>query len=68
MKTVKVTLKFEFETEEVDQEALKESLALVIEERIANDELLEGAKISVTDNDEDDESEPEFEDDDEDDL
>lgn len=66
MKTIKVTLKFEFESEEVDNESLKEALALVIEERIANDELLEGAKINITDDGEGEEFEPEFEDDEDD--
>ncbi len=64
MKTVKVTLKLEFETEEVDQDSLREALSMVLEERIANEDILEGAKISVTDEDEE-ESEPDFEDEDE---
>lgn len=63
MKTVTVTLKFEFETEEADDETIKEALALAIEERIENDELLEGAKVKVVEQESDEDDEPDFEDD-----
>lgn len=62
MKNVTVTMKFEFETEEVDEEALKEAIALSFEEMVENDELLEKSKIKITDQDEEDESYEEDED------
>lgn len=67
MKTVTVTLKFEFETEEVDDSTLKEALIEAFEERADNDELLERAKIKIVDQEPDEEDdEPDFEDEDED--
>lgn len=64
MKAVKVTMTFEFETEEVDDETLKEALIASFEERVENDELLElKTKIKVTDLEDEEDSEPEFEDD-----
>lgn len=63
MKLIKVTMVFEFESEEADDEAIKEALQNVFEERADNDELLEHkTKVKVTDLDEDDD-EPDYEDD-----
>lgn len=63
MKTVTVTMKFEFEVEDADDDSIKEALISQIEERIENDELLEGAKLKVVDQEPDEEEEPDFEDD-----
>lgn len=64
MKSVKVTMTFEFETEETDDETLKEAIVEAFEERAANDELLEKkTKIKITDLDLD-EDEPSLEDED----
>lgn len=61
MKSIKVTMVFEFESEEADDEAIKEALQNVFEERADNDELLEHkTKVKVTDLDEEDD-EPEYE-------
>lgn len=66
MKAVKVTLTLEFESEEVDDETLKEAIIEAFEEKAENDELLDKkTKIKITDLEEDDE-EPELEDEDED--
>lgn len=66
MKAVKVTLTLEFESEEVDDETLKEAIVEAFGEKAENDELLDKkTKIKITDLEEDDE-EPELEDDDED--
>lgn len=63
MKTVKVTMVFEFESEESDDDTIKEGLRAAFEELDENDELLVGkTKVKVTDNDEEDED-PDFEDD-----
>ena len=63
MKAVKVTLTLEFESEEVDDETLKEAIIEAFEEKAENDELLDKkTKIKITDLEEDDE-EPELEDD-----
>lgn len=64
MKTVTVTMKFVFETEEADDETLKEALTQAFEERVENDELLEsGTKIKVVEQEIDEEEDPDFEDD-----
>ncbi len=55
MQTVSVTLKIEFETEEVDDDSLKEAMASQIEELIENDELMEKCKIKITEQDTDEE-------------
>jgi L-lactate utilization protein LutC len=63
VKAVKVTLTLEFESEEVDDETLKEAIIEAFEEKAENDELLDKkTKIKITDLEEDDE-EPELEDD-----
>lgn len=63
MKAVKVTLTLEFESEEVDDETLKEAIIEAFEEKAENDELLDKkTKIKITDLEQDDE-EPELEDD-----
>jgi len=66
MKAVKVTLTLEFETEDVDDETLKEAIAEAFEEKAENDELLDKkTKIKITDLEEDEDEEPELEDEDE---
>jgi len=65
MKTVKVTLVFEFETEDADDETLTQLVTEAFEERVENEELISGAKVKVTEHEEEDED-PDFEDDDED--
>lgn len=63
MKAVKVALTLEFESEEVDDETLKEAIVEAFGEKAENDELLDKkTKIKITDLEEDDE-EPELEDD-----
>jgi hypothetical protein len=63
MKAVKVTLTLEFESEEVDDETIKEAIIEAFEEKAENDELLDKkTKIKITDLEEVDE-EPELEDD-----
>lgn len=65
MKAVKVTLTLEFESEEVDDETLKEAIVEAFGEKAENDELLDKkTKIKITDLEEDDE--PELEDDEDD--
>lgn len=68
MKKVTVTMKFEFETEETDDETLSEKVVELFEERVDNAELLIfGTKIKIVDQEPDEEDEdPEFEDEDED--
>jgi hypothetical protein len=63
MKTITVTLKFEFESEEVDHESIKEALTVAFEELVDNDELLEKAKIKVVEQESDEDEDPDFEDD-----
>lgn len=67
MKAVKVTLTLEFETEDVDDDTLKEAIAEAFEERAENDELLDKkkTKIKITDLEEEND-EPELEDDEDD--
>ena len=64
MKTVKVTLKLEFETQDSDEETIKEGLANLLEYKIENDELMEDAKIKVIDMDEDEDEDPDYDDED----
>ena len=65
MKLVKVTLTLEFETEDTDDDTLKEAIVEAFEEKAANDELLDKkTKIKITDLDEEDD-EPAFDDEDE---
>lgn len=65
MKTVTITMKFEFDTEETDDDSIKEGLKAAFEELEENDELLIGkTKIKIVDNEEEDD-EPDFEDEDE---
>lgn len=67
MKSVKVTMTFEFESEEVDDETLKEAIIEAFQEREENDELLEKkTKIKVTDLDEEDDEPSDEDEDDED--
>lgn len=62
---MKVTLTLEFESEEVDDETLKEAIVEAFGEKAENDELLDKkTKIKITDLEEDDE--PELEDDEDD--
>lgn len=69
MKTVKVTLKLEFETEDADHEILRESIASQLEEMIENDELMDRCSIKITEQaSEDDEEDPSINFDDEEDL
>jgi L-lactate utilization protein LutC len=64
MKSVKVTMTFEFETEDVDDDTLKEAIVEAFEEKSENDELLDKkTKIKITDLEADDD-EPSFEDED----
>lgn len=63
MKTVTVTLKFEFETDDIDDENLTQLLQEAFEERAGNEELLDKAKVKIVENGSDDENDPEFEDD-----
>lgn len=65
MKSVKVTMVFEFEVEDADDDTIKEALQDAFEERVENDELLEHkAKVKVTDLEEDEDEDPDFEDED----
>jgi len=64
MKSVKVTMTFEFETEDIDDDTLKEAIIEAFEEKSENDELLDKkTKIKITDLDEEDD-EPSLEDED----
>lgn len=61
MKTVKVTMKFEFELEESDDQSIIEALRDAFDELDENGELLTGkTKVVVTDNEEESED-PELE-------
>lgn len=65
MKSVKVTLTLEFETEDTDDETLKEAIIEAFEEKSANDELLEKkTKVKITDLEDEEGEEPELEDED----
>ena len=61
LKKVKITLNFQFETEDVDMLTLEERLIESFEYRIENGELIDTAKIKITD---DEDLDPEFEDED----
>lgn len=64
MKKVTVTLKFEFDTEETDDETVTQLIVDAFEERIENNELLEsGAKVKIVDAEPDEDEDPEIEDD-----
>ncbi|NJO48167.1 MAG: hypothetical protein HC840_00465 [Leptolyngbyaceae cyanobacterium RM2_2_4] len=63
MKTVTVTMKFVFETEETDDETLAIAVAEQFEELVDNGEILIGAKVKIVDNEPDfEDDEPDFED------
>ena len=65
MKTITVTMKFEFDIEDSDDDSIKEGIRNAFEELDENDELLEGkTKVKIVDHDEEeDDEEPDFEDD-----
>ena len=64
MKKVTVTLKFEFDTEETDDETVTQLIVDAFEERVENNELLEsGAKVKIVDTEPDEDEDPEIEDD-----
>jgi hypothetical protein len=63
MKTVKVTLKVEFEIEDADQDSIFEGLVNLLEYQIESGELMENAKVVVKDNDDEDSEEMELEED-----
>lgn len=67
MKTVKVTMKFEFETEvdEKDTEMLKEVIHEQLTNRIAEDEIMDSVKIKVVELEEEEDEELDYDDEEE---